>query len=222
MVSELLKALQKFLLRDLSFVVGGSAVVVSFLFVYGKLDNLVLSAPILFLGTGLSYVIGYAVQEWATIFRCVRTKAGVKPPRLAKFLFRIFERKPPDWKPQCRNDYKKAKEWLYLTTTPQRYRDDHERTESLKQVGTAVGPNFLLAGIILLIGVISNHLKWYFVPFNVAVMLCLLFLGLGLTLLGWLKVTQQAEYLIENYHDRNKSGGIKSKDAKRDEGDDHR
>lgn len=203
-ITELLKAFEKFLLRDLSFVLGGSAVVASFLFVSAKLDKLVLSAPMLFLAIGLTYVIGYAVQEWATIAWIVRTKAEPEPPRLAQWLYRRFERKLKDWNPANRGEYKKAKDWLFLTTTAQRYRDDHERTESLKQIGTAVGPNFFLAGLILCIGGATEN--WHFVRFDVAVALCLLVLGFGLTLLGWLKVTQQAEYLISNYIEAVKPG----------------
>ncbi len=46
-------------------------------------------------------------------------------------------------------EHDKGKHWLY-TSAPQRFKDDHERIEGLKQVAFTVGPCLLISGIILL------------------------------------------------------------------------
>lgn len=198
-MDELTKGLQKFLARDLTFLVGGSGVLIAFLHIYGKLPLLPSTGPLVVLPVALAYVVGYVVQEIFTVCHVVRTKAEPMPPPFARWLYRTFERKL-DWQPTPRDDYKAAKQWLYAEGTPQRLRDDHERVESLKQVGTTLGPCTLLAGVILATGWVSGRLGIQ-IPFEVAVPVLSLALGGILIALGWLKVTQQPEYLIAQYRE---------------------
>jgi hypothetical protein len=86
------------------------------------------------------------------------------------------------------------KKWLY-EQAPERFRNDHERIESLKQIGTALGPCYLLAALILLWKKTFNPTE-----FEYAMSRGLLVLGMILILLGWLKVTRQSQYLIDRFN----------------------
>lgn len=190
-MSDFLKAFERFLFRDLSFIVGGAVVLGSGMYVCGRFPTAELPAFAYFVGAGVAYAIGYAIQEFSTIFHLVRTKAGFSPNLLGKALYRCFDRKAAV--AVDATEYEEAKKWLY-EAAPQRFRDDHERIESLKQVGTALGPSFVVAAAILLS---KNWLSQ--VPFELVAASSLAGLGLALWLLGWLKVTQQPQYLIARF-----------------------
>ena len=188
----IIKAFTKFFFRDVMFVLGGSAIILSFLYVYDRLPSKEPSIGVYALAVGFAYALGYAVQDIFTLFRVVRAKAGVPPNSFAKFLYWLFERRKVEF-PNFKNDqYENAKYWLY-TDGPQRFRDDHERTESLKQIGTTLGPCVALSGLLLLL---LPLLKKY-MCFDIVVTLAVLLLGISLFSLGWLKVTQQAQYLLK-------------------------
>lgn len=186
-MDNVFKAFEKFLLRDLSFLLGGSVVLASVMYICNKLPNKDTPSFKYFILAGVSYAVGYSIQELFTLPHIVRTKADLPTCWLGRFLYCCFYSCPEEWF-NPRNEYLPAKLWLY-TRAPQRFRDDHERTESLKQVGTTLGPCFLLAGVALLV---KARVKY-----ECVVSLGLIFAGCFLVLLGWLKVTQQAQELID-------------------------
>jgi hypothetical protein len=190
-MGELIKALEKFLMRDLVFVVGGSLVLLSFLAAFDRFPKETTPTAWYLLGAGLAYAVGYAIQETSVILRVVRTKAGVKPGHVAGFLYRRFERSTLTRPVYSSIDYEKAKKIL-LTQAPKRRQDDHERTESLKQVGNTLGPCLLLAGIILAVSPLLSRIN-----FRIAVAAAAIVLGLILICCGLLKVTQQAQYIFQ-------------------------
>ncbi|SRR6266404_1367023 len=191
-MAELFKAFEKFLFRDISFVLGGSILLGSVTYVFNRLPSGDVPAFKYFIWVGISYAIGYSVQEIFTLAHIVRTKAAFSPNWLGYLLYRIFDRKRP--KPINAAEYERAKKWLY-EEAPERFRNDHERIESLKQIGTVLGPCFLLAGSILLWKKTFNPGEFEYVASRGLVVL-----GLILILLGWLKVTQQPQYLIARYN----------------------
>lgn len=89
-------------------------------------------------------------------------------------------------------NYEEAKNWLYKKGTSERFIDDHERTETLKQVGTTLGPCFLVSGLVLFAK------PWIIdkLSFQSALAIGALVLGIILLFLDWLKVTQQAQYIL--------------------------
>jgi len=192
-VNNSVKAFTKFFSRDVVYILGGGSILLGLLYVYDKLPGSNLGFIAYVVGIGLSYVIGYAVQDILTLLRLVRTKAGVSPNWFAAFLYRCFERRSSLDFPEVKNeDYENAKRWLY-TKAPERFKEDHERTESLKQIGTVVGPCLTLAGILVLFGKTIKSK----IPFDVALVAGAVGLGTALWVLGWLKVTQQAQYLLK-------------------------
>ena len=190
-MSDLFKAFERFLFRDVSFLLGGTVVLASIMYVYGRLPSADLPMFKYLIAAGVAYAVGYSIQEFFTMIRLVRTKAGHSPNRLGRLLYWLFERRGVDAFDS--KDYEKAKFWLFQQA-PQRYRDDHERTESLKQVGTGAGPSFIVAG-----GILLAKTGFGGQSFQSAVATGFVVLGFGLWLLGWLKVTQQAQYLVRNF-----------------------
>jgi len=191
-MSELFKAFEKFLFRDVSFLLGGSVLLGSVMYSFNRLPTGDLPAFKYFVWAGISYAIGYSVQEIFTLAHIVRTKAAFSPNWLGYLLYRLFDRKRP--KPINATEYERAKKWLY-EEAPERFRNDHERIESLKQIGTVLGPCLLLGGLILLWKRTFNPTEFEYVVSRGFVVL-----GLVLILLGWLKVTQQPQYLISRYN----------------------
>src|ERR1051325_1866009 len=199
-VSDIFNALEKYIFRDLSFMVGGSVLLSSVFYLFDKLPTGDVPAFKYFVWAGVSYAIGYSVQEVFTVLHLVRTKASFSPNRLGSLLFRLFDRERP--RPVDKEQYELAKGWL--ANAPERFRSDHERIESLKQVGTALGPCFLLAGFVLL-GKSFHPIKLGYVVAG-----GLIILGLILILLGWLKVTQQPQYLLARYNAEKQINVIRS------------
>jgi len=180
-LEALVRALEKFLMRDLVFIVGGGAIIMSFLFVYNYLPTEEWPTAYYFLCAGIAYGIGYTVQDLLILLRISRSKASHRPNWLGKFLFRLFDREKAE--NIEKHNYDNAKQYLYKKGL-QRFRDDHERTESLKQVGMTLGPCFFLAGLII-------WRRSWLIKFEFEQVLAISAIGFGvaLWLLGWLKVT---------------------------------
>ena len=203
----LISVLRKFLTRDLTYLVGGGAVLLAFLHMYDKVDRVPSTGILVAFPIVLAYVTGYSIQEIFTLLHFTRTRANVKKANCyAKWLFRVFERKPSNWEPNRSDEYEEAKEWLYRKGTPQRRRDDHERREFLKQVGTTLGPCFLITALILFLPLLGVCTTWR-MQFWTAVPILMAIIGFVLLSLGWLKVIQQREYLLEQYSRHSKRHG---------------
>src|SRR3990172_654751 len=188
-MDELVKAFQKFLMRDLSYIIGGSAVVLSFLSTFDKLPTE--STPIVWyvIGVPVAYVVGYAIQDFFGVCHLLRMRAGHPDPnRMARMLYELYDHEPP--KAFERLQYDRGKKVLYESNV-QRFKDDHERIEGLKQVGFTVGWCFIVSAILLMV---RDCLAY--IGFDRALIGALLILGIILILLGWLKVTQQAQYVL--------------------------
>jgi hypothetical protein len=194
-MGELVKAFQKFLMRDLSYIIGGSAVILSFLYAFDRLPGESTSTFWYVLGLAFAYVVGYAIQDALGVLRIIRMKAAHTPNKLARYLYKLYDRKYlKESKSFPEAEYKRGKDWLY-TSAPQRYKDDHERIEGLKQVAFTVGPCLLISGILVLTRDCPTT-----AAFDRAVSYASLAIGVVLYFLGWLKVTQQAQYVL--HHDR--------------------
>jgi hypothetical protein len=187
-MGELVKAFHKFLMRDLSYITGGGAVILSFLYVFDRFPEESTSTYWYVLGVAFAYVVGYAIQDALGVLRIIRMKAAHPPNELARWLYKRYDRKTP--KPFVEAAYNRGKHWLY-TSAAQRYKDDHERIEGLKQVAFTVGPCLIISGILLLIRCLLA-----LVAFDLVLSFALLAIGAVLYLLGWLKVTQQAQYVL--------------------------
>lgn len=188
-MNELLKALKDFLARDLIFLAGGATVVTSLLYVLRRLPSADDHVALYFLLAGLSYFVGYAVQDSFGILRVVTTR----PPRALRWHMPLLY-------------------WLYtgdrwcdvnrtvdFATVEQRIsqnewqRVQFERMITLQQVGSVGGPSALVASCIL------AFRGWAGVgdPFARTLTVAGFTLGVILAHLAWLKAAQQARYLAD-------------------------
>lgn len=62
-MNELVKALKNFIVRDIIYILGGASVIISFLYLFGKIDIIRKETPtVIFLFiAGIGYVIGYSI-----------------------------------------------------------------------------------------------------------------------------------------------------------------
>lgn len=213
-VKALLKAGDRFLFRDVVFAAGGGLVILSLLYLFGGVPKQDPGTVGYTIAVVISYGLGYAIQDVLTIMRVVRTKAGVPPWSYPKLLYKLFERREVQYKhlskEEYRTAYSAAKNRLYSEEGSDRDRQDHERIEALKQVGTGLGPCLVIAGLcVFLKSLCADEMP---LPGSIGIFGMLL--GLALWSLGWLKVTQQAQYLLLKYSPKDvaKNGESSSKD----------
>jgi len=94
----LLKALRNFLARDVIYLLGGFCVLLSLMFIinehypFGEESKAIW---IFFLG--ISYIIGFSVQELFCFIRLVTTSALFKPEPVVRVLYRLYMREK--WQP---------------------------------------------------------------------------------------------------------------------------
>ncbi len=190
-MDELVKAFHKFLMRDLSYITGGSAVILSFLYIFNLYPNESAPTYLYVFGVAIAYVVGYAIQDALGLLHIIRMKAGHRVNCLGCLMYMLYDRKAPETFDDA--EYKSGKNWLYTSSTAPRYKDDHERIEGLKQVGFTVGPCLIISAILLGIQrpcVIKNDTFYH------DLRIALWAIGVVLYLLGWLKVTQQTQYVL--------------------------
>lgn len=187
-MGELVKALKHFVTRDLVYLVGGGAVLSSFLYLFDRLPLGAISTPLALLGAGISYVVGYAIQDGFSLTPLVTTQFLPKPPPLVQWLYQRFTHR--EWK-AIGEDLELA-EWNdAIATTDDDWRvANYQRLITLKQVGTTGGSNGLVASVLLAIKAFLTG-----APFDIALAAGGLGLSVLLLGLGWIKAAQQTEFL---------------------------
>ena len=192
-MNDLIKELRHFIVRDLVFMIGGGAVISSFLYVCPRFRPQPADHFVVFLFlAGLSYVVGYAVQDGTNLLGITR----IAPPRQLFCLVRAcYERLTGiPWEDIGHEvDFGKAERCI-LPGTPDGIR--LERIISLKQVGTTVGPCSLLSAITILVG--NTRFGNYS---DLLLSACATGLGLLLVLLGRIKAGEQAKLLERVFKD---------------------
>ncbi len=189
-MDELIGSLRRFIARDVIFIVGGSAVVLSFCYAFDHLWILDMPRPLYFVAAGFAYVVGYVVQDLACLSGLVTTAHFFKPGGTLKRIYRVYTRH--DWTEIAPFDGEAA--WLRLERAaakgevPEASFVRLERVVALRQVGTTLGPCCLLSSVFLL----YRGFK-FLDPFDMALAVGVLVLGLVLIALAWLKGAQQVE-----------------------------
>ena len=170
-MNKLAKSIRNFLIRDIVYILGGSAVILSFLHVWGKIDvskktiniNIIPeSANIIFyvIGIGLAYAVGYCLQEVFSLLHIVKTSHYFKPGFPLRWLYRCLEGERwadvfPDI-PKGRHrrwDVTKRLRQANLVINEKASQDDkthREWTTSFIMICTTLGPCALISGLLLL------------------------------------------------------------------------
>ncbi|MDA2911661.1 hypothetical protein MYX04_12130 [Nitrospiraceae bacterium AH_259_D15_M11_P09] len=197
-MDELFKALRRFITRDLIYLVGGGSVVASFLYVFDRVPHPNDHVILYLLMAGISYVVGYTLQD---VFGLLPAFPTAAPRTLNRYQRRLYAWYTRDTWQQIPNttDFERAEEEL----NDERQIAWLERITSLQQVCTTIGPCWFVAAA--LVGV-----RWWFKgrgPFDLTLALAAFGMALVLVHLGWVKASQQAQYLHRHRSDRRLKSG---------------
>lgn len=187
-MDEFFRIFKHFLARDLIFLIGGGTVVTSFLYYFDRLP--VDSTPVSFilLGTGIAYIVGYALQDGFSLLPFVRTAPLHRLNWYVRWFYRRFTRE--QWQDiGVEVNFERVTE----TIVEERQRAELERIITLKQMGTTGGPCGLVASLFI-------GLKWLesCARFDLVLLFAALIFGFLLIHLGWIKLAQQAQYLSQH------------------------
>ena len=170
------------------YVIGGASFLLSITFALGfgfdDIERLSKNTVLTIFTLGIAYVSGYINQEVLSLSPMLTTGRIKNPNTLLKFLYRRFtksEFKEP-------NDFEYTSERIKLLKF---YKEDElkdfERIIALKHIGSAVGSNWLIASIILLVACFIKKeclIVWIISSY-------FLFAAIALILLAWIKGMQQ-------------------------------
>jgi len=147
-MNELVKALKNFIVRDMVYIIGGTCVMLSFLNLFCKIDDVLSKethiAIYLFLA-GIAYATGYCVQDTASWMKIVTTANVKNPPKFIESLYKRFTGEDK-WENANQN---RSAELIIQETACQDVKVDRERIISLMQVGTTIGPCSILSALLL-------------------------------------------------------------------------
>lgn len=186
-LSELVKTLRYFIIRDMIYIIGGGIVLASvFDGVYGldRLDNPPVALWLL-LG-GVAWVVGYALQDGSGLVRLSSTLYTPQPNVIIKKLYLLFTRERWD-------DSQLA--ISVLATTWCETKDEHmlaegQRIIHLMMVGTTMAPCLAVAAVVFL----GRH--WGSFPSAKWLLgISGLVLSFVLWALGWVKNLQLTTYV---------------------------
>jgi hypothetical protein len=96
-MGELPKIISEFIVRDLNYIIGGSIVILSFLYRFGNFPDKDTPTVFYLFGAGIAYIIGYTLQDLFSIVRLVTTADVLKPWWPMQKFYWLFTR--DKWKP---------------------------------------------------------------------------------------------------------------------------
>ena len=179
-MSKMAKSIRNFIVRDMTYIIGGISVILGFLYVWGKIDvskksiNITIvpeSANIIFyiIGIGLAYAVGYCLQEIFSLLHIVKTADYFRPWFPLRWLYRClmgerWEDIFPDIPKGRRRrwDVTKRLRRANITINEKASQDDKTHREwiaSFIMVCTTLGPCALVSGMLLLWEGLPTFLK---------------------------------------------------------------
>ena len=199
-MDELVKTLKHFIYRDLLYVIGGGAVIVSFLYLFGQLDLQKIPTAVYLLGAGIAYVIGYAIQDGLSLTPVITTVPVSKPGRIVKRLYKCFLGR--EWQELDSFDLD-AESIRINEDANERSRTQLERIISLKHIGTTMGSCGLVSALPLAFKAVETKGGFDFTLVGLVSLASIVLLALS-----WVKAAQEAEYIarlrsrrLEKKHD---------------------
>lgn len=144
-MNELLKAFKHFITRDIIFIIGGAIVIISILYSFDKLPQSDLNIAYYLLGAGISYIIGYTLQDISCLFPGFTTKPRSSPNKLQKWLYKRFCRIKWTTPKKNNKDYFEIPEKI----KNERMLAEFDRVINLMLIGTVTCPCFFISFIFL-------------------------------------------------------------------------
>jgi len=196
-METLVRALGRFVSRDIPRVLGGMSVVISFLLLFDLSIPYDASTPVILFAAGVAYVLGYLLEGILSMTPLINTSVVVQAPKLMQRLYRSWARRPFSV-PTSFDSYAEYFR-MYAEATPESTAAI-ERIITLKHIGTTMGANWLVCSLLLGIkcGLQYTHLY-------VALAVMALVASLALITLGWLQALQVNQALYNRYITRQDS-----------------
>jgi len=189
-VVVLLKALRNFLARDVIYVLGGFCVLVSITFMTGGGDPFGEERKAIWLFiVGISYIIGFSVQELFCFIRLVTTSARFKPGPVVRVLYRLYMCEK--WQPTEDFDQYAASVKISEARLSHQTTSDLERITRLLLLTATMGSCALLSGLTVALKSIS-------VDYQEAFYLSILIVLMGVVLIATNRV-KAAQYRRSMY-----------------------
>ena len=197
-VGSLVKVFQDYIYRDILYVLAGAAVLLAFLYAFDRLR--VQDVPTVFalILVGFCYIVGYVVQETASLTGVVSTSYA----RPGKVLTWVLTRYSGD----VYGDMPKRESidpvWRQIAACSRKLPADEkaviDRTSNLMQVGTAVGPACFLASLLVFLRGLRSRASFRktFFSFDSALAMSLLTLSLLLITHGRMKAVQKSDLML--------------------------
>ena len=216
-MAELVKAVKQFIYRDILFILGGASVILSWLYLFdspllprGWKFDANIPVPFYLIGAGFAYVLGYVVQDFFSIFRITTTAHRFTPWCILQWIYQRFEHRP--WRAIPELDPATAL-FTIDTRAGEHVVARHDRIVALMQIGTTVGPCWVVAGVPLIIRAYTFQWEAKVTALAAAVVLS----GGILIILGWLKAAQRVRFLYEAYEQIG-AGGAAERGGEKKEG----
>ena len=148
------RALARFIARDIPYIVGGISVIVAGAALLGVTIPTNMSTTLALFIAGVGYAIGFAIQEGLSLTPLLNTSVKVKPSKLIIYLYERSTRF--NWKEPAEFDPFDTYLRMYAEL-PQERIAAIERMNSLKHVGATMGANWLVCSVLLLLGGIVHE-----------------------------------------------------------------
>ncbi len=210
LIKEIFGTFKDFIYRDLFYVVGGVAVLLSVSHVF--------ELPFKYTGwTGvymalLAYVVGYSLQEIWSIFGVVVTSYKGPPKCFIRWAAKRFA-PSEDWEslPCLQQVDQKALRNCLNQHENKSIQKDIERTINLKQLCSSMGSSLLTTAIILRIGIIMHPYTSSYTRFYCPLFWGSLVLSLFLVVINRIKLAQESlmKFEVNNLCEKCKGSAIK-------------
>ncbi len=192
-MSELIKIIKHFITRDVIFIIGGSIVILSFMYKFNRISITNLPTAYYILGAGISYVLGYTIQDAFCLLPFVKIKTRLKYNTFIQKLYKIFVGEDGKWELLKTINLDDARREIDKQGG-ERIQAQLERIITLKQIGMTIGSCGLISSIFLILRAIE-----YQTEFDVWLASCVFLVSIILILLGWIKMAQAAHYYTNFY-----------------------
>lgn len=201
-MGDIAKIFQNYLYRDLNYIVGGGCVVISFLYAFNRFLDPNTPLILYLFAVGICYIIGYALQDFFSIFRIVTTGFVEKPPSILKWLYHRFTGQ------RCYNilkiDKTQANKAIIVSYKNEGFRLEYERLVSLFMICTTMSPCLFVSSYLLFYRYWNNGKE----IFDLMLSLTSLFFSIVFYILAWIKAAQHTQQVADAINEFEKESDI--------------
>ncbi len=189
-MNELVKALGKFVNRDVPYVIGGYSVILCFLYLFDIDIPKEISLPFVLFSASIAHIIGYAIQDSLSFTGITNTSMMITPRSFMKKLFKRWAME--EWNVPDDFDFIKTYLRLYSESKTDLL-SVIERILFMKQIGTTMGSSFFVCAILLLLKAFNAP-----TPFHISMFFVVMLFSIVLIVLGWLQAMQLQIFLYRS------------------------